>query len=228
MPTLELSPIKPNNTVHLKMKKTYRKEEVEKTLLEKDTEIKYLKGTMMQQQAVLVLQNLYTRKVRQQLHTKEEKGKKKANQKLTHDGLGKVLTMPELIEEAEALEKAQEDAAQEKEDRRQGRLEHATRMTEWKVQMEERDTENERRRNLLKEAVQEWEEARVAAKRAKQVLKQWEKKNPKPLQKWPQFTRLPAIPKPKATSNQVVDDDGEHIDVENVVDSDEDVKDDDD
>ncbi|TFK21066.1 hypothetical protein FA15DRAFT_598534 [Coprinopsis marcescibilis] len=222
IPIVKLSPIKHTSNSSKSMKKTYTKEEVNQLLLMKQVEVDYLKGTVMQQQAVLVMQQVYPGRVRQQLNAKEDCRKQKPSQKLTRDGLGKVLTMPELMEETAAHEKVLEDAVWEKEARWLAQGDQAERIAEWKVQMKECNAKNEKWKERLKEAVQKWEEDHAAAKKAKQMLKEWEKTHPKPLQKWPKFSKLPVIPKPKLPTQRPDNEDGEFIDVKNIVDSDED------
>ncbi|TFK16787.1 hypothetical protein FA15DRAFT_739702 [Coprinopsis marcescibilis] len=177
IPTIEFSPIKPSR-LKPTLKQRYTQEEVDELITEKEAEAKFWKGTAMQQQAVLVMQGLYTRRVRKQLQAKESKASKKTNLKLTQDGLGHVLTMPGLMEETAAVEEAQEQAAQEKEERR----------LSWGV------------------AVAKWTEARAVVKVAGHKLKDWDAKNPKPKQKSPEFCDIPKIPKPKVASTQVEDD----------------------
>ncbi|TFK17918.1 hypothetical protein FA15DRAFT_604226 [Coprinopsis marcescibilis] len=218
IPTIEFSPMKPSGSKPAQ-KRQFTREEVDELLMEKEAKANFWKGTAMQQQAVLVMQGLYTGRVRKQLQAKEVKQGKKTNLKVTRDGLGRVLTMPELMEETAAIEQAQEQATREKDERRQARADHAARLEDWKAKMDERDVKNEKHKQSWVDAVNKWTEARSNAKAAGHKLKDWDAKNPKPKRKAPEFCDLPKIPKPKAASTQVEDNECEHIAIEGIIDS---------
>ncbi|TFK25790.1 hypothetical protein FA15DRAFT_551038, partial [Coprinopsis marcescibilis] len=215
MPTIAISPVKKLQAV---ADRRYTKAEVDVMLTEKQALINYWKGTALRQQAMLVLLTLYSRRVCQQLNAKEEKEKKKTNLKITNDGHGRLMTMPEIIERTAAVEKAQEDTAKEKADRRAVKMDHGRKLEEWKLKVEERDAENEARRQKWVEAVESWNREKAAAKAAGQKVKDWEVQNPKPKCKQAEFCALPRIPRPKVTTVSHNDEEGEFIDVDGIED----------
>lgn len=82
--------------------------DLQDALKEANDRVEYWKKQVADLQGAMVLQQIYSRRVRQQLQMKEAKGEKKSNRVLKDPGLGRVITDDEFYLAVKAQKEADE------------------------------------------------------------------------------------------------------------------------
>jgi hypothetical protein len=156
------------------------------------------KKALVGMQASVILANLYTSQVQQQLQVAEEK-RKKPKKRLMGDGKAKLFSGDEFYNLCvEDEEKRQQEEAEAKQ-RKAHRENHAVALVAWREECEAVRERNRDKRQCFDEATRRWEEERGMAKSDKRRFDQ-------PQPKWKQDfapEALPARPKKRVEDDSV-------------------------
>ena len=195
LPTVLISPVKRwvnkvsqdhNTNLFTMTTSTPAEKPLQEALIAKESEVQFYKMQAIQLQSAIVLQWLYCNQVRRQLRAKEVKDAKKKNKKggrIMGDGLPHLLTTDEFVELVEAHEKAEEEAAREKQARSETNARYEVAIMEWERCEEIQKEQNKQLEVEYHTVIAEWKTGREEAKLAKKELKDWKRENPKPLWK---------------------------------------------
>lgn len=116
-------------------------------------------------QASNILNETYTKKIKEQLATQEEKkGKKKGTGRLVGDGLPRLLSGDAFFEAAKKKEMEQHNAEMQKEAKKDGKAAYQEAIEAWKRGEEDRKAENADINNEYRLEIHTWEAKRDAAK----------------------------------------------------------------
>ena len=126
------------------------------------------KHAMITMQAATLLQNTYVVQVNGQLNAHEDKVSKKNKKKKKLTGRAQLLTGDSFFNMVVEAEENAMRAAQEKEERRGRREEHAVAISTWKNSKEKRKERNEEVRRRYHVDVKDWETERDRAKAVRQ------------------------------------------------------------
>ncbi|KAF8998648.1 hypothetical protein BDZ89DRAFT_1083079 [Hymenopellis radicata] len=145
-------------------------EELQEALRDAEARMNYWKGRATQLQSQAVLQELYVKRVRRQLAQKEARKKKAKNFRLK-EGVGRLLTADEVIEEISAHEEETRQKAKDKDARKVAKEDRAARLAKevavWENEEKQRKERNDALLRAWAEDVVRWEDERDQAKREK-------------------------------------------------------------
>lgn len=183
---------------------TEHEQKLRDALLESEARDESRKESMIGMQAGVILANMYSSQVNKQLQAKEEKQRNKGKKRLMGDGKAKLFTGDEFYTLVVEDERQREEVANNANERRDARLAHAERVSEWKRENEAIKERNEVKKKQLVEAVARWEAEKELAK-AQKRKPGWIKP------KWRDFNPEKLKPRPKKDGGDD-DDDGEDDD----------------
>ncbi|KAF9560998.1 hypothetical protein CPC08DRAFT_707723 [Agrocybe pediades] len=161
-----ISPFKTRNADLLSLApRTENERRLQEALFEAEERDTKRKMAMVTMQGVAVLQNIYVRKANKHLHAQEEERKKKSKKnRIFGDGMAKLLHEEEIFNKVIALDEEAKRKAEEKEDRRLARENHAQALADWKKHEDLRKERNAALRETYHEALAQWEKEREVAK----------------------------------------------------------------
>lgn len=181
---------------------TEHEQKLRDALLESEARDEGRKESMIGMQAGVILANMYSGQVNKQLQAKEEKDRNKGKKRLMGDGKAKLFTGDEFFRLVVEDERQRQEVADDANERRDARLAHAERVSEWKRENEAIKERNEVKKKQLVEAVARWEAEKELAK-AQKRKPGWVKP------KWRDFNPEKLKARPRKDDGDDDDDDGE-------------------
>ncbi|KAI9434069.1 hypothetical protein H4582DRAFT_1819055 [Lactarius indigo] len=161
------------------------------------------KCAMMEMQANVVLQSLWSSKLKSHLEENEAKAKGKKSNRVLSDGMPHLFTGDAFAAAVEKDEMERQKKAQEKEGKRCRRAQHTEALAEWKKLEAARKERNEAKRLGYRTAVKAWEAERDLAKNEHR-RPQWNK---------PKFEGYEkALPRPKLAEENMEEEEEEEED----------------